>query len=60
MFKEIIIALCIGLLTQFILTPVMYALSPAYIAILTPQPFGTIVIFILNNFGFVVFVAIAI
>ena len=60
MFKEILIAICVGVLTQFILTPIMYALHPAYTTILTPQPFGLIVIFILDNFGFVVFAAIAI
>ena len=60
LFKEILIAIIVGVLTQFILTPIMYALQPAYTTILTPQPFGGIVIFILNNFGFVVFVAIAI
>jgi len=59
MFKEILIAIAIGILTQYILTPFMYALRPAYQPILVGQPFGGIVIFILDNFGFVVFVAIA-
>jgi len=60
LFKEILVAILIGLLTQFILTPFMYAMRPAYAAVLTNAPFGVIVIFILDNFGFVVFVAIAI
>ena len=60
MFKEIFLAIILGLLTQFILTPVMYSLRPSYALILAPPfPFGAIVIFILDNFGFVVFAAIA-
>ena len=60
MFKEILLAICIALLTQFILTPIMYALQPAYFTILTPMPFGVIVIFLLDNFGFIIFAALAI
>ena len=60
MFKEIIFAIAIGILTQFILTPIMYGLRPVYQPILVGAPFGGIVIFILDNFGFVVFAAIAI
>lgn len=60
MFKEIVLAIGVGILTQFILTPIMYGLHPAYYASLIGAPFGTIVIFILDNFGFVVFAAIAI
>ena len=59
MFKEIIVAIGLGILTTFILTPFLYALNPIYTAALTPVPFGGIIIFILNNFNFVVFVAIA-
>lgn len=59
MFKEIILALFIGILTQFLLTPIMYALRPVYQPALVSAPFGFVVIFILDNFGFVVFVAIA-
>ena len=60
MFKEIILAILIGVLTQFILTPIMYGLRPAYHPLLVSAPFGLIVLFILDNLGFVIFVAIAI
>jgi hypothetical protein len=59
LFKEILIAILLGILTTFILTPVLYSLHPTYALFLTPVPFGLLIIFILDNFNFVVFVGIA-
>ena len=60
MFKEVITVILVGILTQFILTPILYALHPVYVVFLNQIPiFGGLIIFILDNFGFVVFIAIA-
>ena len=59
MFVRILLAIFIGILTTFILTPLLYAWNPVYTPMLNAIPFGTIVVFILNNFNFVVFIAIA-
>lgn len=58
MFKEILVAIGLAILTTFILTPFLYALNPVYTPVLTTMPFGFIIIFVLNNFNFIIFIAL--
>jgi len=59
LFFSIIIAIAVAVLTQLILSPVLYALHPIYVVPLQSVFAGNVIIFILDNFGFVVFVALA-
>jgi len=59
MWFKILLTFFEFVLTQYIVTPFMYAFSPVYTPLLTPIPFGSVIVFVLDNFGFVLFVALA-
>ena len=57
---QIIVTILYVIFNQYIVTPVMYALHPAYAQVLTPILFGNLIIFLLDNIGFFMFIALAI
>ena len=59
LFFSVIIAIAVAVLTQLILSPVVYALHPIYTPVLASVFAGGVIVFVLDNFGFVVFVALA-
>lgn len=59
LFFSVIIAIVVAILTQLILSPVLYALHPIYVVPLANVFAGGVIIFVLDNFGFVVFIALA-
>jgi hypothetical protein len=59
MFFSIIIAIAVAILTQLILSPIFYALHPIYTPILASVFAGSLIVFVLDNFGFIVFAALA-
>lgn len=61
MFFKVIIAIALAILTQYILSPVLYGLRPSYYNTLLGVPFGVITIFVLDNAGFfLVFIPLAV
>lgn len=59
LFFNVIVAIVVAILTQLILSPILYALHPIYVIPLQSVFAGSIIIFVLDNFGFVVFIALA-
>lgn len=59
LFFSVIVAIAVAILTQLILSPILYALHPIYIIPLQSVFAGGVIIFVLDNFGFIVFAALA-
>jgi len=59
---QIIVTIFWVILNQYIVTPIMYALHPAYAPILANNLLiaGTLITFCLDNIGFFFFIALAI
>lgn len=59
LFFSVVIAIVVAILTQLILSPVLYALHPIYAPIMSNIFAGSVIVFVLDNFGFIVFIALA-
>jgi len=59
MIIRIIVTILWVILNLYILTPVLYALHPTYSTILQNQLFGVVIIFLLDNLGFFMLIALA-
>jgi hypothetical protein len=59
---QVIVTIFYVILNQYIVTPIMYALHPAYAPILNNPAlvFGGLIVFLLDNIGFFFFIALAI
>jgi len=55
---RILVTIVWVILNLYIITPVMYALHPSYAGVLQNQLFGGVIIFLLDNFGFILLIGL--
>ena len=58
MIARILVTIVWVILNLYIITPVMYALRPSYAGVLQNQLFGGVIIFLLDNFGFILLIGL--
>jgi hypothetical protein len=60
MIFKIIVTIFLVIFSQYIITPIFYAFHPVYYPILVNAAFGSVIIFVLDNFGFWLFIALVV